>query len=266
MNKIRTLIVDDEPLARARIEKLLSSTDFVETIGECKTGAEALRAIDDYKPDLIFLDVQMPDQDGFEVIRKCDPMHLPFIIFVTAYDRYAIKAFDVQAVDYLLKPYEKDRFYQALLNAKRQIQLKRDALFHFQRSKEVAGGEEEASIPEKLSNIVIKDKGITLQVKVDDVFYFEAFGNYLNIHLAAKTYLLRQTLQNIESSLNSQYFKKIHRSIILNFHFIESVKYMGGNLYLFRFKNGKELLSSRRYKEVINQFLELESFRTKMIE
>ena len=130
MKKIRTIIVDDEPLARARIRKLLDKVDYVNVIGEGKNGREAQRLITDYAPDLAFLDIQMPDFDGFDVLSKSEREDLPFIIFVTAYDQYALRAFDVHAVDYLLKPFDDERFMTALDHARKQIQLKENTFLH----------------------------------------------------------------------------------------------------------------------------------------
>jgi two-component system LytT family response regulator len=130
MRLIKTLVVDDEPFARARILKLLESFDFIKVIGECKNGKEAVSQIKNYKPDLVFLDIQMPDFTGFDVLSKSEKENLPFIIFVTAYDQYALKAFDVKAVDYLLKPYDNERFTQALEHARNQIVQKDESLLH----------------------------------------------------------------------------------------------------------------------------------------
>lgn len=254
MKKIRTLVIDDEPLARARILKLLEQFDEVDLLGECKNGKEALEKIEKYKPDLIFLDIQMPDFSGFDLISKSELEALPFIIFVTAYDQYAVKAFGVHAVDYLLKPYDDERFNHAFEHAKKQIALKRDALLH---KKMVRLLEDHQDISgEQMQQIAVKDKGRQINIKVNDVYYLESHGNYLKIYLENRSLLHRQTLQTIEAQLDPEQFKRIHRSFILNMHLVKSIRYKGNNQYAFLMKNGQELLSSRGFKAEIEQLLE----------
>ena len=262
MKKIRTLVIDDEPLARARIIKLLEQFDYIDLLGECKNGKEALEKIENYKPDLIFLDIQMPDFNGFDLISKSDIDPLPFIIFVTAYDQYAIKAFGVQAVDYLLKPYDDDRFAQALDHAKKQIILKRDALLH---KKMVRLLEDHQGIgDDKLSSITIKEKGRNISININDIYFLESHGNYLKIYLGNRNFLLRQTLQALEAQLNDQQFVRIHRSFIVNLNFVKHIKYKGNNQYLFQMKNDQDLLSSRGFKSEIEQLLEEDELRKEL--
>jgi two-component system LytT family response regulator len=256
MRKIRTLVIDDEPLARARILKLLAQTPYIEVLGECKNGREALKKINSYKPDLAFLDIQMPDLNGFDVLEKEELNHLPFIIFVTAYDQYALKAFDVHAVDYLLKPYDDERFMQALEHAKEQILLKDNAKLH---QKMVNILEEYNNLnSEDLNIIEIKDRGGRVnKISVKDIYWIKADGNYLDIHLEHKSYLFRETLQNIESMLNSKFFVRVHRSILLNKNYVTSYKYQGNNQYLITFLNGAKLTSSRSYKDQVLKLLSI---------
>ena len=253
MKNIRTLVVDDEPLARARIVNLLQQFDFVTLLGECKNGHEALEKIINYKPDLVFLDIQMPDLNGFDVLAKMEPEDLPFIIFVTAYDQYALKAFDVHAVDYLLKPYDDERFGKALEHAKEQIWQKQKAGLHKKMVQLIRGYENEHS--EQLTSIEIKEKGRTFYVSVFDLYYVESHGNYLKIHQKNKSYLIRQTLQSFEDQIDPNIFLRIHRSILVNVNYLDKVKYEGNNQYLFTLKNNQQLLSSRGYKEQIVGFL-----------
>lgn len=254
MRKIRTLVVDDEPLARARILKLLEQFDFITVIGECKNGREALTQIQSYKPDLVFLDIQMPDLNGFDVLQNKTINPLPFIIFVTAFDHYAVKAFDVRAVDYLLKPYDDERFIQALDHAKEQILLKDASVLHQKMVRILDEYQHQQS--DELRAIEIKENGVTKLINVNDIYWIEAEGNYLKIHLEKKRHLIRQTLQNIESQLDSKLFFRIHRSILVNQLYVEHIKYKGNNQYSFLMKNGEKLISSRSYKEDVIRHLE----------
>lgn len=253
MKKIQTLVVDDEPLARARIVNLLRKFDYISLLGECKNGHEAIEKIVNYKPDLIFLDIQMPDLNGFDVLSKTASEDLPFIIFVTAYDQYALKAFDVHAVDYLLKPYDDDRFEKALDHAKEQIRQKQKAGLHQRMVQLIRGYEKDHS--EVLTSLEIKDKGRSFMVSIFDLYYVESHGNYIKIFLKDKSYLVRQTLQSFEDQIDQNIFLRIHRSILINSNYLAKVKYEGNNQYLFLMKNESQLLSSRSYKPQILDFL-----------
>lgn len=252
MKKIRTLIIDDEPLARRRIIKLLEQYSDIEILAECKNGREAMRSIQDYHPDLIFLDIQMPDFSGFDVLNKLGKEKMPFIIFVTAFDQYALKAFDVQAVDYLLKPYDNDRFEQALEHARQQIKLKQQAFLH-QKVMHLIDSYRQPS--EYRLSLEIKDKGVTHHVSIYDVYYLEAHGNYVKVHTAGRLYLLRQTLQALETELDHSLFLRIHRSLLVNTNYIARIHYQGNNQYLVRLKNHTELLSSRGCRDHIAEYL-----------
>lgn len=251
MRKIKTLVVDDEPLARARICKLLKSYDFISLLGECRNGKEALRQITDYRPDLVFLDIQMPDFNGFDVLAKMDKDKIPFIIFVTAYDQYALKAFDVHAVDYLLKPYDNERFGRALEHARQQILTRDQATLHH-RMLNVLQEFENQQMPENLK-IEIKDKGKTQVINVLDIQCVEAQGNYLQLFLADTNYLIRQTLQAFEEQAQGHPFLRIHRSVLINTNYITGKRYDGNGQYHFSLKNGKQLQSSRSFREDIEQ-------------
>jgi len=246
-------VIDDEPLARARIIKLCQQYDYISVLAEAKNGKEATQAIQKYKPELIFLDVQMPDFNGFEVLQKSDLPTPPFIIFVTAFDRYALKAFDIKAVDYLLKPYDDERFDKAISHAKQQIDLSDNARLNHKMQQLFNEFQHQRS--EQLTILEIKDKGRNHLIKIDDVYYFEAHGNYLKVHCGSKTYLHRITLQEIENQLDKNQFLRIHRSTIINTIYIQASLYKGNNQYCFHLTNHVELQSGRSYKEEIQQFL-----------
>ena len=253
MRIIKTLVVDDEPFARARIVKLLSSFDYISVIGESKNGREAITQIQNYKPDLVFLDIQMPDFSGFDVLAKSDKENLPFIIFVTAYDQYALKAFDVQAVDYLLKPYDDERFTKALEHARKQIIQRDEALLHGKMMNLIQGHQHNQS--DTTFHIEIKDKGRSVSINTFDIYFLEAQGNYIKLHLEQKTYLLRETLHNIKASLDQSTFLQIHRSILVNRNYIKDIRYGGNNQYKVHLKNNISLQSSRSFKEDIQLYL-----------
>lgn len=263
MRNIRTLVVDDEPLARARIVNLLNKADHVSIIGECKNGREAMKAISTYKPDLVFLDIQMPDLNGFDVLNSGKLNEVPFIIFVTAFDQYALKAFDVKAVDYLLKPYDEDRFFKALEHARSQISMKDAAVL---QQKMLNLIEEQKLQNGEVNDVVeLKEKGRNILVRVEDLCYIEADGNYLRLQEIDSQHLLRETLQNFETRLDPGIFLRVHRSIIVNTNYIDRVSYKGNNQFQFSMKNGKKLLSSRGYREEIVKYLDEEALKKKVV-
>ncbi|KAA3622339.1 MAG: DNA-binding response regulator [Bacteroidetes bacterium] len=254
MRLIKTLVVDDEPFARARILKLLETFDYISVIGECKNGREAVTQIQNYKPDLVFLDIQMPDFTGFDVLSKSEKENLPFIIFVTAYDQYALKAFDVKAVDYLLKPYDNERFTQALEHARDQINQKDEAQLHKKMVNLLTEHQHQQS--DIKFQLEIKDKGRLTKINTFDIYFLEAQGNYIQLHLEEKSYMIRETLQNIKNSLEQDTFLQIHRSILVNTNYIDQVKYSGNNQFEVKLRNTITLHSSRSYKEDLQSYLD----------
>ena len=254
MPAIRTLIVDDEPLARVRLTKLLAGFAFVDLIGESKNGREALLMIRKHQPDLVFLDVQMPDLNGFDVLSEEMGSRRPFVIFVTAFDQYALRAFDVQAVDYLLKPFDDERFEQALLNAKRHIEIHLKAGLHEQMVQLI--DKNRVDDPGAHRMISLKDKGREKVIRPDAVHYIESDGNYVHIYLDKDRFFHRQTLQELESMLPVQYFLRIHRSTLINTLHVSKVRYEGEHLYSFTFPDGRKVMSSRGYKSAVVKWLD----------
>ncbi len=263
MKKIRTIVIDDEPLARARIVKLLESYVFVDLVGEGKNGQEAVSCMLKYQPDLVFLDIQMPDFNGFEALQRAGMEQLPFIIFVTAYDQYALRAFDVHAVDYLLKPFDNDRFHQAVEHARQQIQLRQQAVL--QRKMQQLFEEYHTYRPDAIERIEVQKRGVSQFVHLDDIYYIEAHGNYLKLHLAHKSFLIRQTLQGLAAEIDRSYFLRVHRSLLLNTHYVEHIQYAGNNQYRFKLKNGKAIMSSRSHRETIEDFLKDEALKQRFL-
>lgn len=251
---IRTLLVDDEPLAREKLRGFLEEEEDIEILGECRDGRQALLTIEEEKPDLVFLDVQMPEMDGFEVLENLDQDALPTVVFVTAYDQYALKAFDVHAVDYLLKPFDRDRFRQALERARteherRQVGEMRDKLLALL-------SEVEARKPRFPDRLVIKSSGRVILLKVDDVDWIDAAGNYVKLHSKGESHLLRETMGRLEERLDPEKFLRIHRSTMVNIECIRELQQQFHGDYLVILKNGQRLTLSRSYRDKIQGLLD----------
>ncbi|HEY0455349.1 MAG TPA: LytTR family DNA-binding domain-containing protein, partial [Verrucomicrobiae bacterium] len=219
--KIRTLIVDDEPLGRERIYKLLEGAPQVEVIGECTNGREAVEAIREQAPDLVFLDVQMPELDGFGVIEELAGSKLPAIIFVTAHDKFALQAFEVHAVDYLLKPFDRERFEKALQRASEHLQRHETRELNSRLSALLADVRPETKYPERLA---IKSSGKVVLVKTADVEWIEAADNYVNLHVGAQSHMHRETMSALEDRLDPAKFLRISRSTMVNLDFIKELQ------------------------------------------
>lgn len=251
---IRTVIVDDERLARLRIIKLLEPHGEVQIVGEAKNGKEAVEEINGKKPDLIFLDIQMPDLNGFEVLSKVDMSFNPVIIFATAYDNYALKAFDVHAIDYLLKPFDVERFEEAISRANLHLQLRKSSEFNdkiINLMKDYYNTNSEYK-----TKFELKSKGKKTEIYTEDVIYFESDGNYVNIILEDQKHLYRITMNALEYELDNSVFLRIHRSLIINVNMVKRTRYEGeNNKYSFYMKNDKKLLSGRSYKDKIMEYL-----------
>lgn len=250
---IRAILVDDEYLARQRVLKLLEAHDEIRVIAEAKNGTQAVEMIDLKEPDLVFLDVQMPDFDGFEVVKKINPKLLPYIVFTTAYDSYAIQAFDIHALDYLLKPIDEDRFNESIKKLLRHFEIQKTSVFNKKLMKMVKDFERPKD--GSITTITIADRGWEHEVELDEVLYIEANGNYVNLLTSDKTHLHRSTMNTISAQLNPEDFLRIHRSIIVNRRYIKKCTYASNNEYEFIMKNGKTLLSGRSYKQEIMAYL-----------
>jgi two-component system LytT family response regulator len=248
--EIRALIVDDEPLARERIRTLLEADEDVEVVGECSNGKEALVALEERTPDLVFLDVQMPDLDGFGVLAAADPDKLPAVIFVTAYDKYAVDAFEVHALDYILKPFDRDRFRKALDRAKARLGDARELDLRL-----VSLLEELQDKKRHLKRFVIKSGGRILFVRTEEIDWIEAAGNYVELHVGKDSHLLRETMNKLESRLDSKTFIRIHRRTIVNLDRIKQFEGVSHGEYVVVLKDGTRLASSRGYREALQRLL-----------
>jgi two-component system LytT family response regulator len=250
--KIRVLVVDDEALARERACQLLDNDPEIEVIGQCGDGQTAVEKIQNDSPDLVLLDVQMPELDGFGVLEAVRPEKMPAVIFVTAHEKFALKAFDVHAIDYLLKPYDKERFQTALRRAKEQLARAKSG--DLQTRMNALIGELKTQ-PKTANRLVVKTEGRVLLLKNEDVDWVEAADNYVVLHVAADTHMLRETMTSIESRLPSEKFIRINRSTIVNMDRIKELQPLFHGEYVIILKNGTKLTLSRGYREKLDQLL-----------
>jgi two-component system LytT family response regulator len=243
MSAIRTLIVDDEPLARERLRTLLADRPGIALVGECATGAEAVEAIRGERPELVLLDVQMPELDGFEVLQALAPEEWPAVIFVTAYDQYALRAFDVNAIDYLLKPFDRARFERALGRAESElrerggpgdIDAKLVAL--------IEGLRRDRQRPQRL---IVRTGGRIFFVNVPEVDWIEAAGNYVKVHVGQATHLLRDTMKHLEAQLVGARFTRLHRSAMVNVDRIRELRQDGDGNWEVVLLDGTRLSAGR---------------------
>ena len=259
---INVLIVDDEPLARRRIARLLRSEPDVDIVAECGSGREAVDSLKKDDVDLVFLDVQMPDLDGFDVVAEVGADRMPTVIFVTAYNEYALKAFEVHAIDYLLKPVEAERFKKAFDRAREHIGRKGEAqsgrrlkallsqLLSEERIADVAPGEAIAAHPTRyIDRIMVKTDGRVLFVRVNDVDWFEASGNYIRLHAQKQTYMIRETMNALEAQLNPAQFARIHRATIVNLDRIRELQPWFAGDYVVILHDGAQLKLTRTYRD-----------------
>ncbi len=241
---IRTVIVDDEPLARERIGALLAGESDFTVEGEAGDGPEAVRVIEGLRPDLVFLDVQMPGCNGFDVIAALDPDRAPFVVFVTAYDEYALRAFDVHALDYLLKPFDRERFGKTIHRA-------RD---HFRAgggfsSRLVSLMESVRDAPRRVDRLVVKDGGRVFFLRTSDIDRIQAAGNYVSVHMGAKNHLIRDTMGKMEERLDPATFIRIHRSTIVHIDRIRELQPDFNGDYAVLLEDGTRLSLGRSYRD-----------------
>ncbi len=255
---IKVVIVDDEPVARQTIRLLLRGDPEVQVGSECSNGQAAIDAIRTESPNLLFLDVQMPGMNGFDVLKALRQEILPAVIFTTAYDQYALKAFEVHALDYLLKPFDDDRFHEALTHAKSIIvgskveEISRqlvDLIERFDLKDRLPLERHPSDDPEYLSRFMIRSSGRVMVVDVDTVEWIEAEGNYVNIYADGKKHLLRGKISMLEEQLNPTRFVRIHRSTIVRTDRIKTMKPLFNGDHTVTMTDGKEFILSRTYRE-----------------
>lgn len=265
---LKTIIVDDEALARRGLKLRLSAREDVTIIAEAKNGREALKLIDKHEPDLIFLDIQMPGIDGFEVLRRLPPGNMPIVVFVTAFNDYAIKAFEANALDYLLKPIEDSRLSEALDRVGESLDQKR-ALKHKQSLLKLVGditGEPVASMEEltakgvdalkkkEIPKLAIKDGSTTTWVPQDKIDWIDAAGDYMCVHADGETHIMRMTMKKLEAELDPDYLQRIHRSTIVNIHRVTEMRAHINGEYFLTLQGGNTVKLSRTYKDKLRLF------------
>jgi two-component system LytT family response regulator len=244
MNNINALIVDDEKPAREKIRTFLKEESFISSIFEAKNGVEAVEMIKQGKADIVFLDIQMPGMNGFEVIEKVGAENMPIIVFVTAYDEYAIQAFEVQAVDYLLKPFDQKRFRKSLNRALEQKELKNKNVFVIKKLLEEIKKEREY-----LRKILVKKGQSSFFVDTDEIVYIAAEKEYITLYTEKESHLVRETMKRMERHLNPAKFARVHRSFIVNIDYIKEIQPWFHGDKIIVMKNGKELKLSRRFRD-----------------
>ena len=248
---MRTLIVDDEPLARERMRSLLEAEGDITIVGECRDGREAVDAIRREAPDLVFLDVQIPELDGFQVLEAIGPEKAPAIIFVTAYDQYALQAFEVHAVDYLLKPFDAERFQRALDRARQagsrdkgDVSLKLLSLL------------QELKAPQGyMERLVVKSAGRLFFLRTEEIEWVESAGNYVCLHVRSESHLLRETMTGLETRLDPARFVRIHRTAIVNIDQIKELQPLFHGEYQVVLRDGTELTLSRGYRDRLQEVI-----------
>ena len=258
--KLRVLIVDDEPAARLRLENLLSGESDIEIVGTATSGKEAVAAVRRLAPDLMFLDVQMPGMTGLEVVEAIGPRDMPAVIFVTAYDQYALKAFEIAALDYLVKPFDDERFEQALARAREILALQevsdlRSRLVSLLRDAREASAEP----PRYLERIAVEMRGQLRIIPVERIDYIQASADYAELHVGSDVFLIREQMQSLEARLDPAKFFRVHRSTIVQLDRIEILKYSEGGDYAVRLNDGKMLKVSRTRWEDLQKRLGIAS-------
>jgi two-component system, LytTR family, response regulator len=248
--KLRALIVDDEPLARQRIRMLAAAEPSLEVVGECATGAEALAAFARAAPQLLFLDVQMPEMDGFALLRELPREHLPLVIFTTAFDRHAVQAFETQALDYLLKPIQPERFRAAVARACEQhTQRQAGAELHGLLAALTPRAQPENAT--RLSRLTIRDGERVRVVNTRDVDSIESAGNYVAVHVGTESLIMRETLHMLEGQLDPRKFVRVSRAAIVNLDRVRELQPMFKGEHVILLKNGKRLpLARGRLREI----------------
>lgn len=266
-DKIRVLVVDDEPLAREGILVLLEPEEDVEVVGECGDGTEAAEAIRSLAPDLVFLDIEMPGMNGLAVLEGIPHDEMPVVIFVTAYDEYAIQAFEVHALDYLLKPYDDERFARSLERARTELRYRGDSRFTERLAAMLAGrvgpGETPAPLTtepsedgdEHLKRLVIKRSGRVFFLDVDEIDWIEAADYYVRLHVGEESHLLRITMKEMEASLDPEKFFRIHRSSIVNMERVRELQPFFHGEYVVIMQDGTKLSLSRSRRKQLEERL-----------
>jgi two-component system LytT family response regulator len=269
--KIRALIVDDESLAREALLVLLNDDPEIEVVAECRNGKEAVTVIREQSPDVVFLDIQMPEMDGFQVVEEVGARRMPVTIFVTAYDKHALRAFEAHALDYLLKPFDHDRFDTALQRAKTFVRQRKlgeisESLLAALLDLKSKDGEspsgtdnrkpERAAHQEQIDRVVIKSGGRIYFLKTEEIDWVEGAGDYLTLHSGSQTHLIRETMGNFHAQLDPKKFLRIHRSTLVNIERIKDIRPLYKGEYVITLTSGIALKASRGYRHELRSLLD----------
>jgi two-component system LytT family response regulator len=255
--KIRTVIVDDEELARRGLRALSQRCEDLELICECRNGREAVDAIHRHRPDLVFLDVQMPGKTGFDVIGAIEDAQRPHVVFVTAYDKFALRAFEVHALDYLLKPVNEERFDAALARVREAMSHATDNAI-VQRVRQAAAGLQGATLPSTVpavGRLPIKSNGRIIVIRSADIDWIEAEGDYVSVHVGGKTWLTRETIAAVELRLALSGFVRIHRSTLVNADRVKELRPLDKGEYIVVLSDGTELKLTRNYRASVERLV-----------
>jgi two-component system LytT family response regulator len=265
---LKTIIVDDEALARRGLKIRLQQIDDVNIVGEARNGREALEAVREHRPDLVFLDIQMPGLSGFDVVRELQGEQMPAIVFVTAFDEFAINAFEANAIDYVLKPIEESRLHEALLRVRENLSQKR-ALLHkksllklvsditgetVSNMEEVATKGVDRLKKKEIARLAIKDGGKTTWVPQEEIEWIDAAGDYMCVHAGGETHIMRKTMKELEQELDGELLQRIHRSTIVNVNQVKEMQSHINGEYFLTLKGGHTIKLSRTYKDKLKYF------------
>jgi two-component system LytT family response regulator len=273
MADIRAVVVDDEPLARAGVRRMLDQVSDVKVVGEASNGADAVEAVRALKPDLLLLDIQMPEMNGFEVLSALDPQDFGAVIFITAYDSFAVKAFEVQALDYIMKPFDDERFFAVIDRAKQHLSRDREdalstrlasLLETYEKRAQSArpANAHESSAPEKsehsggfLSRVMVKEGGRVFFQPVEEIDWIESADYYSRLHVAEATHLIRESMTALEEQLDPSRFVRIHRTAIVNVDRVKELRLDYANRHVVVLKNGTRLPLSRTRKDTLERVM-----------
>lgn len=250
MNKLRLLIVDDEPLIRKGLRSAVRQIAEVEVVGEAGSGTEAIQAIHSKRPDLVFLDVRMADCTGLDVVREIGPDKMPAVIFITAYDEYAVKAFEINAVDYVLKPFDEDRLNESIERARKRIGAQSDSALTIQLEALL-----KANSTKWADKLVVRNGDRYEFVPVESIDWIESADNYVELHCGTRQYLHGETLISLEARLDPSRFKRIHRCRIVNTSRILAMHPLLSGTYEMELHNGTRLTTGRQYKDTVQQLM-----------
>jgi len=239
LTSLRVLVIDDEPPARRKLTLLLRQEPGIEIVGEAANGIDAVAAIEEHRPDAIFIDIQMPGMNGFEVLDAIEGERMPQVVFVTAYDQHAVKAFEVHAADYILKPFDRTRLQSCLARLRGE---------HDSMQSKIKGLLDQFRSRDYLTRVVVKSRGRVLFLKIEDVDWIETSANYVELHSGKHSYLLRGTLTNFEERLNPRQFVRVHRTTIVNIERIQELQPWSHGDFIIVLKDGAKLRMSRRYR------------------